>query len=176
MCRGAQSEVVENLNYAQLIHCMVILVQEEQDPHNRGFTVGAQPAEALHVQQWDPGARLPGQAGEPGAAADAADGGEPGVEQPGLQLPPRFLSSLPFNPRPAGCHTWDEGQCQKVTLFITAAKMRKKVTFSSPANLAKRWRFFSANHAVAGGVKARMCLANHPQLEIQLWTNRGDIC
>ena len=29
----------------------VILVQEEQDPNNGGFAVGAQPAEAVHVQQ-----------------------------------------------------------------------------------------------------------------------------
>ena len=95
----------------------MILVQEEQNPNNRGFAICAQPAEAVHVQQRDPGARLPREVGEPGPAADAADGGEPRVEQPGLQLPPRLLPSLPLNPRPTGCHPRDEGQCQKVTFF-----------------------------------------------------------
>ena len=97
---------------------VVSLVQEEQNTNNRGFAVGAQPAEAVHVQQRDPGAGLPRQAGEPGPAADVADGGEPGVEQPGLQLPPRLLPPLPINSRPAGCHPRDERQCQKVTFLL----------------------------------------------------------
>ena len=127
---------------------VVILVQEEQDPNNGGFTVGAQPAEAVHVQQWDPGAGFPGEAGEPGEAADVADGGQPRVEQPGLQLPPRLLPSLPLNPRPAGCHPGDEGQCQKVKF---------------PANPGN-----PDNPDITGGVKARTCLANHRPQEIQL--------
>ena len=98
---------------------VVILVQEEQNTNNRGFAVGAQPAEAVHVQQRDPGAGLPCQAGEPGEVADPADGGQPGVEQPRLLLPPRLLPALPLHLGPAGRHPGDEGQREKVTFQIS---------------------------------------------------------
>ena len=117
---------VEELNLRwvkNLQNIVVILVQEEQNTNNRGFAVGAKPAEAVHVQQRDPGAGLPRQAGEPGPAADVADGGEPGVEQPGLQLPPRLLPPLPINSRPAGCHPRDERQCQKVTFLLQSCQL-----------------------------------------------------
>ena len=94
------------------------------------------------------GVLVGGEAGEPGEAADVADGGQPRVEQPGLQLPPRLLPSLPLNPRPAGCHPGDEGQCQKVKF---------------PANPGN-----PDNPGITGGVKARTCLANHRPQEIQL--------